>query len=56
MLFSGRDPENICQKRNLPLLHLGEATGVASRDGVRQEPRRGLPMGDSCARHDDDND
>ena len=31
--------------------HLGEATGVASLDGVRQEPRRGLPMGDSYGRN-----
>ena len=51
MLVSGRAAENIFKK---PLLHLGETTGVASRDGVRQEPRRGLPMGDSCARDDDD--
>ena len=28
--------------------HLGDATGVARREDVRQEPLRGLPTGDSC--------
>ena len=45
-------PENMLKdgRSCLFFFHLGEATGVASREGVRQEPRRGLPIGDSCGR------